>query len=567
LSAKIPITRTPILPVITIQDNNGDLITWNHFLEARPFVLNKAQFKPQYLQSAGEFMLKIYDPNSVVIGHVRRGNEVTLWVGKTNDSLNKVMLGTITSMKFESSGPNEGYVTISGIDWGSYILKRRVIYYSWHQRLDSEGEPDITDTSVAIKNIVRDIIENEAVYPSTVTLANAGVIYDEALIDSQLKDLLIPQLGGNFQYIDDVLRTIDGIAISAHHGVNADKKFFMRRSVNNPSGILLVDDQFDVEAVTYGTINPGKVGAVSAEQPSTLEKTIEDYSRRIFGLGAGVDTRESGQLSTATFDNVSQYRAMKLLHDTEDQSVANRRGAFIGVYLSKSGTVQSDVILELIEDLGNKPKGSVIREIKLDKLAVQDTPKVHYFDLGLEELNTAKDYWIVLRLNGPELRWHREAASVDSRYTHATSTDGINWTVTDPLTASSYGYAFEYWYNRELIKSAEHGILTFSDYILPEEVVRQPEITSSKLMDAVFVDLTQNLFKEKWIYKCTMMAPDIMLENGQQVRIKITKSPVANFDFSNFVVTDLEYIFESDEQKQTGLFSIDGTFIRLAEPE
>lgn len=568
----LSITKIPLLPVITVKKNDGTFFTFNHFTDNRQFNLIKMEVVPPYLGTAGSFTITLHDPSASMLTNIRRGNEVTIWIGKTDATKIKVMLGVITSTKVETFNRNYAQVTLSGIDWGSYILASRIINYSWRQLLLPDGSTDPTDTSTNIRQIVLDILTKAACYPtqdpigSTDGTLSQGMIVTSANITAGA-DVQLPALSAGFEIVEDKLKQLDGLAINAVHWVDADKTFYMARPSATDSGILLVDDNTDATALAW--LPQTKVGLISGLKSSTLEKTIDEYKRRIYGIGAGIDTLESSQTTVTNTDDLSNYKGMRIWNATATppQSIVNVHISLLGLYLSKSGTPATDPpptdpIVQLVEDVGGVPKGNVVKSVRIDRTNLQSTTaKVHYCDFNGESLNTSKVYWIVMPPCA-NVRWHRQATGAGSIHMHAFSTNNIAWTPVAPLTGSSYGYAYEYWYTRDLATQQEDGITTLSNAIFPEDVTRQPDIKSNALMIKYLNSIRETTMKEKWVYKCTVYSPDVLLLNGQKVRIKVTRSPIATFDYADWVVSGIEYVFDSDPDSQTGTFYFALTSVR-----
>lgn len=574
MSAQQVIANTkPFLPVLEILDENGIRIyTYNHFTGLKQFTLVRAQFSPQYLGTAGIFQLKIRDTSGTMLSNVRRGTRVRFYVGVDNGTKTMLMLGMVLGAKVETVNSNLAYLHLRGIDWGSAILNNRVTNFYWKQRLLSTGQVDTSDNSTTVFQILKDMLTNPNCYPAGTTPAQQGVFVADSNI-AVGSAIQLPAFTTSFEFLSDKVRQLGQLAINAFGYVDATQTFHFRRPAETDSGILLTDYDKDLTSYNYQVANPTKVGLISARTPSSLEFTIDDYKRRLFGIGSGIDTLESQNTDTTTYDDLTQWRAQKLWNPTvgSPQSIVNTKASLIGVYISKVGTPPlGDLKMRLMEDNGGQPTGSEVKEVKVPTEDISaGGASVVYFDFTGENLNSAKDHWIVLQSQGADpannVRWHRQVANSGSVYTHASSPNGTSWTVSPAGQAGAYGYAYQYWYTRELASISEH-LTDLPQAVMFEDVLRQPDITNNALMSQFLETAKESAFKEKWVYRCTVRSPTTLLQNGQKVRIRVVRNPLFNFDYPDWVVSDLEYIFESTPENQTGNFWFEAAFTRNDEP-
>ena len=132
------ITKLPILPVITIAKTGGGVYTFNPFIPTFDFRLTKtAVFEPPFDAVGGRMSFGITSADggnsgsNTILTNIEEGNEVTVWIGKDNTSKSKLLLGVIESIDIDEANPNFMNITISGPDWGSDIMKNRIVNGQW----------------------------------------------------------------------------------------------------------------------------------------------------------------------------------------------------------------------------------------------------------------------------------------------------------------------------------------------------------------------------------------------------------------------------------------------------
>ena len=154
------ITRKPLLPVITLKKNDASTYTYNPFTSTFDFRVIRLQVSPQFSNNAGSFNLELTSSDgsnanaNTLISNVDEGNEITIWIGKDNTSKMKIFLGVVESWEIQENNKNFMNITIKGPDFGTDILKNRIVLGKWAQLLDSNGNSDTTDSSTTIQPII-----------------------------------------------------------------------------------------------------------------------------------------------------------------------------------------------------------------------------------------------------------------------------------------------------------------------------------------------------------------------------------------------------------------------------
>ncbi|GEM_PF-2206117 len=569
------LTNQPLLCKITIQNSAGGVYTYDPTAGANPpstgtydFRLKSLNFTPPSdFGVAGTFDMVIHSPtDSAFLQNVQQYSEVTIWVGKTATLLTKLFLGSIEHIIIEEPTQNEMYIHITGPDWGSCVLKNRLINRGWYQlKLAGSNDPDPTDTSTDIVNLVNDILTNAYVYPvqpaavvggnSVTTVQDQGVIVSSAnILGGITKTLSIPYFEANYEYVDDKLSELDSY-LNACHYIDANKNFIMKflpvdQSQAPDSGVLLTDDFTDAVAVSWSS---GLKGLIAPN--TSYDLSAEMHKTMVLGLGGNnILLDQSQQDRSGGSDNVdSQYLAVQFT--PQYNQIQN-----ISLYIKKTpGSIVNnplDCQVDLVYDLNGKPNGSTITSVTISKDAITTSGGWHTA-LIASAVVVGSPFWIIVRKQGDSTHtysWYKGG----SGQTVATSSDGVNWTV----TTNTAGYCFEVFASTPLLKVAQNGYDTnvnFGKNDLQESVVRKPFVIDQRSMTFLLQFETYNLFRYKEIFKCKVYAPDTLLSIGQRVRIRKQLSKY-KFD-ANYIISGIEYTFEGDEQGGIGSFYYDLTAV------
>jgi hypothetical protein len=553
------ITKRPLLPVITIQKTSG-VYTYNPFTSTFDFRVGTLTVKPAFDAVGGNFTLQIIGGTgtnsemNTLLSNISEGNEVTIWVGKTDASKTKIFLGIIENIEINEPNKNFMEVILSGPDWGSDILKNRIVNYQWDQNKIS-GVVDTTDTSTTIVNIVTDLLNTTKCYPSaaadSITAVSQGILIDSSKIVPI--NYSLPTFSARYEFLDDKLQELDDFGLSYHY-VDPDKYFIMSQNsmstTSAPATILFTDDVNDATSWTSG-----KVGLIAPN--SSFKRTLESHKRRVFGLGGLSATVD--QQSTTTSSNDTLASVNKAMRFTPTKTMCSS----ITVYLSKIGTPAYDFVLELREDSSSGtslPTGQVLRSVSKDKhfLDSSGTTAVgSSFEIN-EELTPGHNYWIVCKANGATdssncFRWHRDALDTG---TSATSADDITWALT--TTPNRFNYAFQAYVGNDIVMISKDPNLVAASKHLHEDTLRKSEIIDEAVLRYLLSVENKNAHKKKEIFSCNVYAPDTLLQTGQKIRVrKQTSGYVIDSGtdgYGDFVLGGIEYIFESGDDQSTGTF-------------
>ena len=540
--SSLSITKRPLLPVIVITKDDLSSYTFNPHVGTFDFRVSSLTFTPPYDNVGGSFNLSIMSSDATnttmntFLTNVNEGNELTISLGKTNATSTLIFRGIIERKEIDESQKSFMNVTLSGPDWGSFILKSRLINGQWIQKRDSADVLDVTDNLTLISAIVSDLLTTTGVsIASEYAVTSLGVVYSASNV--VVPSIRIPQFESNFEYLDDKLTELDGFAGTTHY-IDANKNFIMKDPslISSFSGILLADDYTNVIATGW---DQTKLGLISPG--STYIRTLENHKRRLYGLGGDqVSIDQSKETTSSATTLYDKYIAMRF---TPRYNYCHT----IAVNLTKVGSPTTGPIMELVEDFGGEPTGTVLRDtMRKDAASVSASSSWHYFDIG-EKLNTSKNYWIIMIKTGDvsnTYNWNRDALDTG---THSTSTDLVTWTPAS--TPNRWNYAF-----RESTSQPVLGI--YSDYAgatakhFVEHVVRKTDITTLGTMTAFLTAESARLFKRKEIFKSMIFAPDTLLQTGQNVYILKSASGYQVAD--NYTLSNIEYTFEADDIGSTG---------------
>ncbi|UVF62449.1 baseplate protein [Nitrososphaeria virus YSH_922147] len=481
---------------------------------------------------------------NTILSNISEGNEVTIWVGKTDASKTKIFLGVIEEIVIEEPNKNFMSVTLSGPDWGSDILKNRIVNGQWDQRKTS-GVLDTTDDSTTIAQIVYDLLNNTQSYPAAaadgLTVISQGLVYDATTIIPI--DYQLPTFSARFEFLDDKLQELDDLSLSYHY-VDPDKKFHMYQlgtsTTSVPAEILFTDDVNDSTSWTSG-----KVGLILPN--SSFKRTLEHHKRRVFGLGglsSAVDQENTTTTSNSTLD--AGYIAQRFTPTKTHLST-------IMVWLSQVGTPTVDLTLELRDDSAtgtSLPTGQVLRSISKPKSflggASAATPSP--FEMN-EELTPGRNYWIVLMKNGSDasntFRWHRDALDTG---TSATSADDVTWALT--TTPNRFNYSFQAYLGNEIVAVSRDSNLSATSKHFHEDTIRKSDIIDDKVLKFLLTQENKTAHKKKEIITCQVYAPDTLLQTGQKIRVR--KQSSGYVVDGEFTLGGVEYVFESSDENADG---------------
>ena len=536
------ITKRPLLPVITIAKTSG-VYTFNSFTSTFDFRVTSLTVKPAFDAVGGTFNLNITSSDgsnsgmNTILNNISEGNEVTIWVGKTDASKTKIFLGIIEEIVIDESNKNYMSVTLSGPDWGSDLLKNRVVNYQWDQRRDSAGNIDTTDTSTTIKNIIDDLLNDTQSYPSgaidSITAVSQGLVYNSSNVLPI--DYSLPTFSAKYEFLDDKLQELDDFGLSYHY-VDPDKNFRMYQlGISNTAGpatILFTDDVNDNTSWTSGN-----VGLIAPG--SSFKRTLEHHKRRVYGLGGLSSDVDTSNTTTTSNDTLaSNYFAGRFTPTKTHLS-------YITLWLSQVGTPTFDFVMELRDDSStgtSAPTGEVLRSISKNKAflggATSATPSV--FEMN-EELTPGRNYWIVCMANGTDVsncfKWHRDALSTG---VSSSSTNDVSWT-TD---TTGYNYAFQTYLGNELIAVSRDPNLVATSKHLHEDTLRKSDIIDDSVLKFLLTQENKTAHKKKEIFKCQVYAPDTLLQTGQKIRVR--KQASGYLVDGEFTLGQIEYIFEPD---------------------
>ena len=538
----LSISKLPLLPVIAITKDDSSTYTYNPFTSTFDFRLKSLSFTPAYDHVGGSFSLTIYSSDAsntnmnTFLTNVNEGNELTISLGKTS-SVTLLFRGIIERKEIVEPMKNLMEVTLSGPDWGSYILKSKLINRSWIQDRTGDDLND-SDNSTLVSQIIDDMITETASTPTgEYSLTDLGVVYSSANIT--VPSVKFPEFAANMEFADDKLTEIDNLTGTTHY-IDPSKNLIVKDPTVTAasSGILLADDYTAAVALAW---DQTKIGLIAPG--STFVRTLENHKRRIYGIGG--DRQQVDQSSTSYSTSTTVYDKYIAMRFTPQYRPISQ----IAIVLSKTGSPSSGPSIQLVEDYGGEPLGTVIRDtVSASKDEVTASAGWHWFDIG-DELNTAKNYWIILNKTGDvsnTYNWHRDANDTG---THSTSSDLVTWT--PATTPNRWNFTFKTYTNTPILTVySDNAAATAKHFV--EHVIKQPDVTTQEQMNRLVISESTRLFKRKEIFSASIYAPDTLLQTGQTVQIY--KSGSGYQVNAAFTISNIEYIFEADDYGARGQF-------------
>jgi len=210
------------------------------------------------------------------------------------------------------------------------------------------------------------------------------------------------------------------------------------------------------------------------------EVSLHGVKNKIYVIGGKiqkVDQSAETEYSSETVD--SEFKAVKFKPTQPNLSQ-------IAIKVEKVGSPEDSLVVEIREDLDGQPKGATLKAINYPPTYVG--AKDFYKAVVDLEVDTERYYWIVLRKVGDAAntyRWYRDNESSGS---HAVSSDGVTWTVTN----NSWRFLFQTYYGTPVIAEAS-DYPSITEYGLREDVYQDHSIVSFETAQQVAEGLVKKL--------------------------------------------------------------------------
>ena len=133
MSALSYITKQPLLPVVQITKDDATTYTFNYFTSTFDFRVTRCQIRPPFDQTGGQFTISITSGDgtnsgmNTILNNVGEGNEIVFWIGKSDSTKTKIFRGIIETKEIKEPNKNYMEVVLKGPDWGSELLKSKLI--------------------------------------------------------------------------------------------------------------------------------------------------------------------------------------------------------------------------------------------------------------------------------------------------------------------------------------------------------------------------------------------------------------------------------------------------------
>ena len=424
--------------------------------------------------------------------------------------------------------------------------------------MNADGTPDDTDTSTIVRNLYYDILTNQRWYQSQdLTMQQMGVTANLANIILPSPDLKVSEFGASMEYAEDAFRRLDGLSYGGVHEIDPFGVFKVYVPKSAPSGIIIADNYTDSVLTNW----PSAKIALMVDR-TEFKHTGEEYRKSIRGIGgsrAGRDTALYKTASGASETLNGKAWAIKI------PTITFIQPQYIGAKIDKLGTPTANLSIELREDKDGQPTGHSVRTVDFDKngLPASGSPDFRFMDMAGEQLNSKQSYWLILYQNGDvsnTIRWYRDS-STTSGVTRAFSTNnGASWTVEN----NSYQFTLDYWFINELvdIKTNDYNVIS-GNWYYAEEIIREPNLKDDLALSQLLDGTADRMFYDKEVWKGLIYAPDAPLDNGSRVRIRQQNNPIKQFDYDDFIISGIEYVFDADSDEPDGMMYYDVTAVRL----
>lgn len=536
-----------MLPVVVITKNDASTYTANYFTGVKNFGIDSLELHLPFDRTGGTFKLVITSSDAsnsamnTLLGNISNGNEILFYIGKSDAGKQKIFRGIIETTQIDEPNKNTMKVTLSGPDWGSDLLKHRVVNGSWIQKKLSDGVTlDNTDNTVLINQIISDLTSDSNRYMviDGITAVAQGLVYDSTKVVAP--SLRVAQFEANGEKLDDKLSALDDIAGTVHF-VDPDKNLIVHPALaTTDSGLLLTDDPNDSLIATWAA---GYVGLIATTNSKvTYKKTLENHQRRLIGLGGDasyIDQKQETNSGTTNMDSNFIAQQFQPVFEKCQQ---------IGVYVGWVGIPTANLILSLVQDNGGLPTGTVVRTIQKGPSEIIAAGGWIYFPIG-DVLNVKTPYWVILQKAGTNIntyKWYRDAVDHNPS-TSATSSDGLSWSLT--TTPNRFNYMFRQYYNTPIM-SVYPFTVSSSDKHFHEEVYRYPYINQQDTLTKYLTGVAPTLLTQKEIIICDIYASDVLPTIGQSARCRKQQSGYV-ID-GTYVIGDLTFSFQASDDGQTG---------------
>jgi len=360
---------------------------------------------------------------------INLNDEIVLYYD-TEDGTTKKFTGQIISKRIQPVTADYREYVFEALDY-TKIFSNRFVAEAYFNKEASE--------------IIKDIIDK---YCSEVTYNNV-----------QSTSLTLPEYVIPYRKITDVINDLAKI-VNYVWWVDKNKDLhFKPKTSGSPEFTLGKNEVLDV--VKY-------------------EVSLHGVKNKIYVIGGKiqkVDQSAETEYSSETVE--SEFKAVKFKPTQPNLSQ-------IAVKVEKVGSPEDALVVEIREDLDGQPKGATLKAINYPPTYVG--AKDFYKAVVDVEVDTERYYWIVLRKVGDAsntYRWYRDN---ETSGTHAVSSDGVTWTVTN----NSWRFLFQTYYGTPVIAEAS-DTPSITQYGLREDVYQDHSIVSFETAQQVAEGLVKKL--------------------------------------------------------------------------
>jgi len=356
-------------------------------------------------------------------------DEIVLYYD-TEDGTTKKFTGQIISKRIQPVTSDYREYVFEALDY-TKIFSNRFVAEAYFNKEVSE--------------IIKDILDK---YCSEVTYNNV-----------QSTSLTLPEYVIPYRKITDVINDLAKIVNYVWY-VDKNKDLHFKPKTSGSPEFTLDKDEI-LEVVKY-------------------EVSLHGVKNKIYVIGGKiqkVDQSAEAEYSSETVE--SEFKAVKFKPTQPSLSQ-------IAIKVEKVGSPEDALVVEIREDLDGQPKGATLKAVNYPPTYVG--AKDFYKAVVDLEVDTERYYWIVLRKVGDAsntYRWYRDNESSGS---HAVSSDGETWTVTN----NSWRFLFQTYYGTPIIAEAS-DYPSITEYGLREDVYQDHSIVSFETAQQVAEGLVKKL--------------------------------------------------------------------------
>ncbi len=546
------VLSSPYNALVTLTNSSGTTKTFSGFPNGvQDFDLIEANATLSLDGKAGMVKMLIEDSAGAMKSFISYGNTFTFKMGKTDSGEAATVIqlqGNIEIKEVFRPSKNEMTYLLTGYD-KNYRLLQRIVNVHRFQKRQANGLLDPTDTSMDVANLVKYVMGLQSDSVTAITdayepMRRHGSVQTVAAADSidvssfGTAGLILPTYDADFRPVADVVKDLANQVGYIFYVDQNNKLQFTPPTGVVDSGFFITDDVNGIDTDT-GLVwgDTTRLAQIIDDEPLHIIGTLEDTKNGIIGIGGNNLDPYMQQLNGGGGSDVlyNQWIAFKL---TGALALKTARVSQVGVRVSKFGSPTVDLWGSLVQDKNNSPTGALVKEFSAVRSSVNPTTANWTIADCVADINTQVDHWLILQGNNSGqdsnnyYRWYNDGGTSG---TIATSTDGINWT----LSSNTKQYAFLIWADDRIV-SMKYDPNSITNYGLRESVFSDPLLkTTYGLINAVNYQLNYSKYPKE-IVEAVCFPPDTLIPLGKT--LKIQDSLTGTNDI--YKVIQLDYVLD-----------------------